>query len=159
MDAELFRAITLEDMKMPAGWSVGGGQTYLYTPAERGLMLRARAFAQQELAPQAAATDRKVKEIKARFSGLERREKLREIAKGYLRSLATAGLSGALYPEQYGGSGAGVVAECIIDEELGAVGHPGDTIRSASLVLGTVSILRYGSDGPEEAPHPAPPGR
>ncbi len=146
MDEELFRAITFEDMKMPAGWSVSAGQTYLYTAAERELMLRGRAFAQQELAPQTAEVHRRVKEIKARFQGLERREKLREIAKGYLRSLARAGLSGALYPEQYGGSGAGVLAECIIDEELGAAGHPGDTIRSVSLVLGTVSILRYGSE-------------
>ncbi len=146
MDEEPFRAITLEDIRMPPGWSVSAGQTYLYTPAERELMLRARAFAQQELAPRAAEAHRQVKEIKTYFSGSERRERLRAIAKDYLRTLAEAGLSGALYPEQYGGSGAGVVAECIIDEELAAAGHPGDTIRSVSLVLGTVSILRYGSE-------------
>ncbi len=145
MDEELFRAITLEDMKMPAGWSVSAGQTHLYTPTERDLMLRARAFAQQELAPQAPEAHRQVKEIKAKFQGTERRAKLREIAKKYLRTLAEAGLSGALYPQAYRGSGAGVVAECIIDEELAAAGHPGDTIRSVSVVLGTVSILRYGT--------------
>ena len=146
MDEELFRATTLEDMKMPAGWSVSSGQTHLYTPREREMMLRARAFAQQELAPKAPEAHRQVKEIKAGFRGPERRDKLREIAKAYLRTLAEAGLTGALYPEQYGGSGAGVVAECIIDEELAAAGHPGDTIRSVSLVLGTVSILRYGTE-------------
>jgi alkylation response protein AidB-like acyl-CoA dehydrogenase len=146
MDEELFRAITLEDIKMPQGWSVSAGQTYLYTREERELMLRARAFAQQELAPKAPEAHRQVKEIKASFQGKERREKLREIARNYLRSLAGAGLTGALYPEQYGGSGAGVVAECIIDEELAAVGHPGESIRSVSLILGTVSLLRYGSE-------------
>ena len=146
MDEELFRAITLEDIKMPQGWSVSAGQTHLYTREERELMLRARAFAQQELAPKAPEAHRQVKEIKASFQGKERREKLREIARNYLRSLAGAGLTGALYPEQYGGSGTGVVAECIIDEELAAVGHPGESIRSVSLILGTVSLLRYGSE-------------
>ncbi len=146
MDEELFKAITLDDIKMPPGWSVGSGQTHLYTPTERELMLRARAFAQQELAPKASDAHRRVKEIKARFKGRERREKLREIAKDYLRTLAEAGFTGALYPEQYGGSGAGVAAECIIDEELAAAGHPGDSIRSVSLILGTVSILRYGTE-------------
>jgi alkylation response protein AidB-like acyl-CoA dehydrogenase len=150
MDEDLFRAITLDDIKMPPGWSVNPGQTHLYTPQEREVMLRARAFAQQELAPKAAEAHRQVKEIKARFQGRERREKLREIAQGYLRPLAEAGFSGCLYPEQYGGSGAGVVAECIIDEELAAVGHPGDTIRSVSLVLGTSSILRYGTEAQKQ---------
>jgi alkylation response protein AidB-like acyl-CoA dehydrogenase len=146
MDEDLFKGITLDDIKMAGGWSVGAGQTHLYNPKEREMMLRARAFAQQELAPKAAEAHRQVKEIKARYEGKERRARLREIAKGYLKTLGEAGMSGSLYPEQYGGSGAGVVAECIIDEELAAAGHPGDTIRSVSLVLGTVSILRYGTD-------------
>jgi alkylation response protein AidB-like acyl-CoA dehydrogenase len=55
-------------------------------------------------------------------------------------------MTGALFPEAYGGNGRGVVAECLIDEELAAAGHPGDTIRSVSLTLGTVSILRYGTE-------------
>ncbi len=146
MDEDLFKGITLDDLKMPGGWSVGAGQTYLYTPRERELMLSARAFAQQEFLPAAPEAHRAVKEIKARYQGKERRDRLREIAKWYLGTLAEAGMSGALYPEQYGGSNGGVVAECIIDEELAAAGHPGDTIRSVSLVLGTVSILRYGTE-------------
>ncbi|MFQ5830199.1 MAG: acyl-CoA dehydrogenase family protein [Candidatus Methylomirabilia bacterium] len=146
MDEDLFKPITLEDMTMPAGWSVSAGQTYLYTPQERELMLRVRAFAQQELGPKAPEAHGQVTEIKAEFKGPERRQRLREIAKRYLRSLATEGLTGSLYPEQYGGSGAGVVAECIIGEELGAAGHPGDSIRSVSLILGTVSVLRYGTE-------------
>jgi acyl-CoA dehydrogenase len=67
------------------------------------------------------------------------------MARAYLKQLGKAGLTGALYPEEYGGNGRGVVAECIIDEELGAAGHPGDTIRSVTLTLGTISILRYGT--------------
>ncbi|MBI2152398.1 MAG: acyl-CoA dehydrogenase family protein [Candidatus Rokubacteria bacterium] len=146
MDEDLFKGITLDDLKMPGGWSVSPGQTHLYTPRERELMLRARAFAQQELLPRAPEAHKQVTEIKAGYQGKERRECLREIAKWYLKTLAEAGMSGSLYPEAYGGSGAGVVAECIIDEELATAGHPGESIRSVSLVLGTVSILRYGTE-------------
>ncbi len=145
MSEDLFRAITLEDMTMPGGWSVTDGQTFLYTPAERELMHQARAFAQKELLPKAAAAHREVKEIKAQHEGKERRERLRAVARDYLRCLAEAGLTGALFPEEYGGNGRGVVAECIIDEELAAAGHPGDSVRSVSLTLGTISILRYGT--------------
>jgi alkylation response protein AidB-like acyl-CoA dehydrogenase len=140
-----FKAIGMEDMTMPPGWSVNAGQTFLYTAEERDLMRQARAFAQTELAPRAPEAQRQVKAIKARYEGRERRERLRAIARDYLRTLAEAGMTGALYPEEYGGNGRGVVAECIIDEELAAAGHPADTIRSVSLTLGTVSILRYGT--------------
>src|SRR5437773_6662184 len=71
---------------------------------------------------------------------------LREMARAYLRLIGEAGLTGALFPETYGGNGRGVVAECIVDEELAAAGHPADTIRSVSLTLGTISILRYGTE-------------
>jgi alkylation response protein AidB-like acyl-CoA dehydrogenase len=143
---DAFRAITLEDLTMPGGWSVSPGQVFLYSPEERALMLRARAFAQQEVLPRAAAAHRQVQEIKARWQGPERRERLRAIARDYLRLLAEAGMLGALYPEAYGGNGLGVVADGIIAEELGAAGHPGDSIRSVSLTLGTVSVLRYGTE-------------
>lgn len=143
---DLFKGITMDDLKMAGGWSVSAGQTHLYTREERDLMLRARAFAQQELLPRAPAAQQQVREIKARYQGKERRARLQKIAKDYVRSLAEVGMSGALYPEQYGGSGTGVVAECIIDEELAAVGHPGDNVRSVSLVLGTVSVLRFGTE-------------
>ena len=79
MDEDLFKGITLDDIKMAGGWSVRAGQTHLYTPKERELMLRARAFAQQELLPRAPEAHRQVKEIKARWEGKERRERLREI--------------------------------------------------------------------------------
>src|SRR2546422_17383 len=71
---------------------------------------------------------------------------LRAMARAYLSLIGEAGLPGALFPEAYGGSGRGVVAECIVDEELAAAGHPADTIRSVSLTLGTISILRYGTE-------------
>jgi alkylation response protein AidB-like acyl-CoA dehydrogenase len=150
-----FKAITLDDMTMPGGWSVNNGQTFLYTPEERELMRQARAFAQQELLPQAAAAHRRVRQIKTEFEGKERRERLREIAKGYLKQLGEAGMTGALYPVEYGGNGRGVTAECIVDEELAAAGHPGDTIRAVSSTLGTVSILRYGTPAQRERHIPA----
>jgi alkylation response protein AidB-like acyl-CoA dehydrogenase len=145
MSDERFKAIGMDDISMPGGWSVSDGQTFLYTPAEREIMRQSRAFVQKEILPYAAAAHSEVKEIKARLDGKARREKLRAIARAYLKQVGEAGLTGALFPEEYGGNGRGVVAECIIDEELGAAGHPGDTIRSVSLTLGTISILRYGT--------------
>jgi len=152
---ERFKAIGMDDMTMPGGWSVSDGQTFLYTPAERELMHQARAFAQKDILPRAAAAHQEVKQIKARFEGRERRGKLRAIAQAYLKQLGEAGITGALFPEEYGGNGRGVVAECVIDEELSAAGHPGDTIRSVSLTLGTISILRYGT--PEQKKRHIPP--
>ncbi len=145
MSDEGFKAIGMDDITMPGGWSINDGQTFLYTPAEREIMRQSRAFAQKEILPHAAAAHSEVKEIKARHEGKSRREKLRAMARAYLKQLGEAGLTGALFPEEYGGNGRGVVAECIIDEELAAAGHPGDTIRSVSLTLGTISILRYGT--------------
>ena len=146
-DAESFPAIGLDDLTMPGGWSVSSGQTFLYTKEEQRLMHEARAFAQREILPTSAEAHRRVKDIKARHEpGPERRRLLREIARGYLKLVGEAGLTGALFPEAWGGNGRGVVAECIVDEELAAAGHPGDTIRSVSLTLGTISILRYGTE-------------
>jgi len=145
MIEERFKAIGMEDISMPGGWSVSDGQTFLYTPAEREIMQQSRAVVQREILPRAASAHSEVKEIKARYEGKARREKLRAMARAYLKQLGAAGLTGALFPEEYGGNGRGVVAECIIDEELGAAGHPGDTIRSVTLTLGTISILRYGT--------------
>ena len=145
-DPEAFRAITADDMTMPGGWSVSAGQTFLYTKAEQEIVQQARAFAQREILPTSAQAHRQVKEIKAASDGPERRAKLRAMAMAYLKTLGEAGMTGALFPEVYGGNGRGVVAECLIDEELAAAGHPGDTIRSVSLTLGTVSILRYGTE-------------
>lgn len=145
-DPEAFRAITADDMTMPGGWSVSAGQTFLYTKTEQEIVQHARAFAQREILPTSAQAHRQVKEIKAATDGAERRAKLRAMAMAYLKTLGEAGMTGALFPEAYGGNGRGVVAECLIDEELAAAGHPGDTIRSVSLTLGTVSILRYGTE-------------
>jgi acyl-CoA dehydrogenase len=150
-----FKAIGLDDLTMPGGWSVNDGQTFLYTPAERELMHQVRQVVQRQIMPGAAAAHREVAAIRTRWEGRERRERLRAIARAYIRTLAEAGLTGALYPEAYGGSGRGVTAECIIDEELAAAGHPGDVIRSVSLTLGTVSILRYGTPAQKERHIPA----
>src|SRR2546427_2329837 len=132
---------------MPGGWSVSSGQTFLYTPEEQRLMHAARAFAQQEIRPPPAEAPRGARGIKPQHArGPGRRRLLREMARAYLGRIGEAGLTGALFPEAYGGNGRGVVAECLIDEELAAAGHPADTIRSVSLTLGTISILRYGTE-------------
>src|SRR2546426_6549406 len=141
---------------MPGGWSVSSGQTFLYTPEEQRLMHAARAFAQQEILPTSAEAQRRVKEIKAQHApGPDRRRLLREMACAYLARIGEAGLTGALFPEAYGGNGRGVVAECLVDEELAAAGHPCDMVRSVSLTLGTVSILRYGTEAQKKRHIPA----
>ncbi len=151
VDPERFRSLSLEDITMPGGWSVSSGQVYLYTKEEQRLMQEVRAFAQQEILPKSAETHRRVNEIRAMHApGPERRRLLREIAKAYMRQIGEAGLSGALFPEAYGGNGRGVVAECIVDEELAAAGHPADTIRSVTLTLGSISILRFGTDAQKQ---------
>ena len=154
-DPEEFRAVTLDDMTMPGGWIVSSGQTFLYTKEEQAIVQQARRFAQTRLLPEAPATHREVKDIKAQLQGKERRARLREIAKQYLQTLGEAGMTGALFPEKYGGNGRGVVAECLVDEELAAAGHPGDSIRSVSLTLGTISILRYGTEAQKNRHIPA----
>jgi len=145
-ESDAFRAITPADLTMPPGWSVSAGQTFLYTKEEQALVQQARAFAQREIAPTAAAAHREVKTLKAQHEGRERRERLRALSRAYLKTLAEGGMTGALFPEAYGGNGRGVVAECLVDEELAAAGHPCDMVRSVSLTLGTVSILRYGTE-------------
>jgi alkylation response protein AidB-like acyl-CoA dehydrogenase len=150
MSDEAFRAITPADLTMPPGWSVSAGQTFLYTKEEQALVQQARAFAQREIAPTAAAAHRDVKAIKAQHEGPERRERLRALSRAYLKTLAEAGMTGALFPEAYGGNGRGVVAECLVDEELAAAGHPADMVRSVSLTLGTVSVLRYGTEAQKQ---------
>ena len=147
VDPQRFRSIRLDDMTMPGGWSVSSGQIHLYSAEEQRLMREARAFAQKAILPTAAETHRRVQDVKAKHEpGPERRRLLRQIAKDYLRTVGEAGLTGALFPAAYGGNGRGVVAECIVDEELAAAGHPAETIRSVTLTLGTISIARYGTE-------------
>src|SRR2546426_1082906 len=132
---------------MPGGWSVSSGQTFLYAPEEQRLMREARAFAQHEILPKSAEAHRRVREIKAQHPpGPERRRLLREMARAYLRLIGEAGLTGALFPEAYGGSGRGVGAGCILDEELAAAGHPPATNRAGSLTLRPNSILPPGGE-------------
>jgi len=59
MSDDRFKAITLDDMTMPGGWSVNSGQRFLYTPAERELMQQARAFAQKFLIAREALKEMK----------------------------------------------------------------------------------------------------
>ena len=72
MSGERFKAIGMDDIGMPGGWSVNDGQTFLYTPAEREIMRQSRAFALMEILPHAAAAHSEVKEIKTRHEGTAR---------------------------------------------------------------------------------------
>src|SRR5256712_8887245 len=102
-------------------------------------MHAARAFAQQEILPTSAEAHRRVKEIKAQHApGPERRRLLREMARAYLGRIGEAGLTGALFPEAYGGNGRGVVVDRLIDESLAAAGYPPDTLRTVALTRETI---------------------
>ena len=92
MSDDRFKAIGMDDITMPGGWSVNDGQTFLYTPAERALMHQTRQFAQKEILPRAAEAHGQVKEIKARHEGKERRARLRTIGRAGKRSLSTSAM-------------------------------------------------------------------
>lgn len=146
MDDERFRAITMEEIRMPPGWSDGRGANYLYADRERELRQQVRAWAQRGIAPEVAEARRRVDETKATLKGTERREALRAIAKEYLQKLAQAGFLAPTYPQEWGGGGLGVVSQTVIDEELAAVGHPGESVKGVSITLGSISVLRFGTE-------------
>src|SRR2546425_3280163 len=73
-------------------------------------------------------------------------QRLMHAARAFPGRMGKAGLPGPPFPGAAGGHARGVGAECLTDGELAAGGPPADTIRSVSLTLGTISILRYGTE-------------
>ena len=93
----------------------------------------ARAFAQERLAPGAAARDRD-----ARFP----REELTELGK--------LGFLGMLVPEAYGGSESGLTAYALALEEIAAADGACSTIVSVHSSVGCAPILRFGTPEQKE---------
>jgi len=63
---------------------------------------------------------------------------------GLWRDLAKAGVLGVTVPEEFGGSGGGILEACVVLEEVGRAGLP--IPAHAALVLGGLAIGRFGND-------------
>lgn len=89
----------------------------------------ARVFAQEQLAPSAAARDQE-----HRFPRAE------------LTEMGALGFLGMLVPEEFGGSEMGMVSYALALEEIAAADGACSTIVSVHSSVGCVPILRYGTE-------------
>lgn len=80
------------------------GQIYAYTEEQEAIRKMVRDFAEKELAPGANERDRTGKHDYKLY-----------------RRMGELGLLGLRCPEEYGGGGAGVLTDCLVQEELGRV--------------------------------------
>src|SRR4051794_23902902 len=103
--------------------------SFSLTEAQEALRQRVRAFAHDELAPQAAS----------RYAGGEYPVDL-------IRRLGELGLCGLPFPSAYGGGDAGLLELCLAIEEIGRVDQSlGLTLESA-VSLGAMPICRFGTE-------------
>jgi len=89
----------------------------------------ARDFARREIEPlvdEAERTERTPREL--------------------FKTAGRAGFLGVRYPEEYGGSGASVLAECVLREEFGYVCSGLASALSVSSHLGTYPVFAFGTD-------------
>lgn len=93
----------------------------------------ARAFAEEQLAPNAAAWDRDAK-----------------FPEEALAQMGELGLLGMLVPEQWDGAGADHVAYALAIEEVAAGDGATSTIMSVHNSVACMPILRYGNDAQKE---------
>ncbi len=105
----------------------------LYTDEERAFREEVRKFAAREVAPRA-----------------DEIESTREYPRELLRRVGQAGYMGVLLPEEYGGSGKGMVSETIIAEELSAVSPALDISRAVTSVFFSQPVLRFGTEEQRE---------
>jgi butyryl-CoA dehydrogenase len=108
------------------------------TDEQRAIRELARRFADQEVAPHAAAWDRE-----HRFP--------REV----LTALGELGLMGACVPEAHGGAGADYLSHCLVLEELSRADAGLGVTLAVHVGAGTLPILRFGT--PEQIDRLVPP--
>jgi alkylation response protein AidB-like acyl-CoA dehydrogenase len=89
----------------------------------------AREFARRELGPR-----------------VEEAERTERTPRELFNIAGEAGFLGVRYPEELGGQGAGVLAECLLREEMGYVCSGLAAALSVSSHLGTYPIYAFGSD-------------
>lgn len=106
---------------------------FSFTEEEKMLQKAVRNFAEKEVAPL-----------------VEEAEEKQKFPVEVLHKMGELGYLCVNYPEEYGGGGLGVVAECIIIEELSRINAgiaSGVMIQSG---IGTSMILDYGSEGQKQ---------
>lgn len=79
---------------------------FILTEEQQAMKDMAQKFAQKELVPYIKEREEWGEKNKDKFD------------RTFIEKLGQAGLYGALYPEEYGGSAAGMVAQCLIMEEI-----------------------------------------
>jgi alkylation response protein AidB-like acyl-CoA dehydrogenase len=100
-----------------------------YTDAENEFREEVRSFVEREVAPRA-----------------DEIERTREYPRELLRKLGQAGYMGALLPKEYGGTGAGMVYETIIAEEVSAVCPALDVSRGVTSVYFVQPVHKFGTE-------------
>jgi alkylation response protein AidB-like acyl-CoA dehydrogenase len=105
------------------------GLAYELTDEQQALRETIREFAESEIAPYAASWD-------------ERHVFPTEV----VRKLGELGAMGVAFPEEYGGLGAGAVAQAVVVEELARIDSSIAITVGASVSLGGEPILRFGTE-------------
>ena len=108
------------------------------SPELEALRKRVRAFAEEEVAPRAAAMDA-----------------AQRLDDDLLDRMADAGLFGVALPEAYGGQGGGYPALCVALEELARVDSATAITVEAAVGLGQMPIYRFGTEAQRERWLPA----
>ncbi len=107
--------------------------TFELNDEQRALKETVREFAEGEIAPHAAAWDE---------SGT--------FPADIIRQLGELGAMGVAFPQEYGGLGAGALAQAVVIEELARVDSSVAVTVGASVSLGGEPILRFGSEAQKQ---------
>ena len=105
----------------------------MYTEEETKFRQELRSFLERELKPL-------VEEIE--------NEKLSP--QGFIKELGAKGYMGAMYPQELGGTGLGIVYDTITSQEVAYISPVTDTCRSVTAVMSAAPIYRFGSQEQKE---------
>ena len=103
------------------------------TEEQKLLQTTVRDFAQKEIAPAASDID-----------------KNDEFPAAEVKKMADLGLFGLTIPEQYGGSGKGLIELCLTVEELTCASAAVDDYLRVSISLGIVPIIQFGTEAQKQ---------
>jgi alkylation response protein AidB-like acyl-CoA dehydrogenase len=105
-----------------------------WTTDHRAFREKAREFAQREIEPLAAWVE-----------GRDEPGALGNYPRDLIRKMGEEGFMGSLYPEEYGGSGRGLVYECIVAEEFAHVSPAAELVRLVSCALFGIPLFMFGT--------------
>src|SRR5918998_587172 len=108
--------------------TMGGHVNFSLTPKQHELRERAAQFADEEVTPRAAESDR---EDRVPFDTLE--------------ELADAGFMGLCVPEEYGGAGMDFLSYCLLIEEISRADAGMGATLAVHTSAGTLPIVMYGT--------------